>query len=42
MINAVSIPGDPSDPTDPGVSFGITGNIAVATDRVLLLTETEG
>ena len=43
VINAVSIPGDPSDSTDPGLPLGITGNIAVGNGTgLLLLTETEG
>jgi len=43
VINAVSIPGDPADPTNPGLALGITNNIAVGNGTgLVLLTETEG
>ena len=43
IINAVSLPGDPSDPTDPGLLLGITNNVAVGNGTgLLLLTDTEG
>ena len=43
VINAVSIPGNPLDPTDPGLPLGITGNDAIANGTgLLMLTETGG
>jgi len=43
VINAVSIPGDPADPNDPGLVLGITNNVAVGNGTgLLLLSETEG
>ena len=43
VINAVSIPGDPLDPLDPGLPLGITDNTAIGNGTgLLLLTDTGG